>query len=128
MVPANYVQSLVQYAEVRGAKGLQTLLDFHDELFDRVRAEEGSSVVNTSVNGKAFGFQVNMTVEEQFGAVGEAIRELDPTDPVSGRVRNTRADFRNLILRPIPLRRRLVASLATTPRWIRPRGPASISS
>lgn len=92
-VPPNYVQSLVQYAEVRGAKGKQELLDLHASLFERIQAEEGVAVVNTSVNGKGFGFQVNMTVEEQFGAVGEAIRELDPSDPISGRVVQTSADF-----------------------------------
>jgi hypothetical protein len=96
-VPPNYVQSLVQYAEVRGAKGKQTLLDFHQSLFDRIQAEEGAAVVNTSINGKGLGFQVTMTVEEQFGAVGEALRELDPTDPVSGRVVQTSADFRCLL-------------------------------
>jgi hypothetical protein len=93
MVPPNYVQSLVQYAETRGALGLQQLLDLHASLFDRIVAEEGASVVNTSINGKALGFQVNMTVEEQFAAVGEAIRELDPTDPISGRVVCTTPNF-----------------------------------
>lgn len=95
-VPPNYVQSLVQYAETRGAKGKQELLDLHERLFDRVQAEEGSAVVNSSINGKSLGFQITMTVEEQFGAVGEAIRELDPTDATSGRVRCTRADFSGL--------------------------------
>lgn len=93
MVPPNYVQSLVQYAEVRGALGKQQLLDLHASLFDRIVDEEGSSVVNTSINGKSLGFQVNMTVEEQFGAVGEAIRELDPTDATSGRVVCTTPNF-----------------------------------
>jgi hypothetical protein len=93
MVPPNYVQSLVQYAETRGALGKQQLLDLHASLFDRIVAEEGSSVVNSSINGKSLGFQVNMTVEQQFGAVGEAIRELDPTDQVSGRIVQTSADF-----------------------------------
>ncbi|TMJ17849.1 MAG: hypothetical protein E6G94_01255 [Alphaproteobacteria bacterium] len=92
-VPPNYVQSLVQYAEVRGTKGRQELLDFHESLFERIKAEEGSAVVNSSINGKALGFQVTMTVEEQFGAIGEAIRELDPTDPVSGRIVATYPDF-----------------------------------
>jgi hypothetical protein len=93
MVPPNYVQSLVHYAEVRGAKGKQILLDLHETLFDRIQSQEGSAVVNSSINGKSLGFQVNMTVEEQFACVGEAIRELDPTDPVSGRVVCTIPDF-----------------------------------
>jgi hypothetical protein len=92
-VPPNYVQSLVQYAEVRGTKGKQELLDWHESLFNRIKAEEGSAVVNSSINGKALGFQITMTVEEQFAAVGEAIRELDPTDPISGRVVCTTPDF-----------------------------------
>jgi hypothetical protein len=95
-VPPNYVQSLVQYAEVRGTKGKQELLDLHELLFARVTAEEGSAVVNSSINGKALGFQITMTVEEQFGAIGEAIRELDPTDPISGRVVATYPDFSGL--------------------------------
>lgn len=97
-VPPNYVQGLITFAEPRGALGKQELLDFHKKLWDRIQAEEGSAVVNSSINGKSLGFQVTMTVEEQFGAVGEAIRELDPTDPISGRVRCTRADFSNLQL------------------------------
>jgi hypothetical protein len=96
MVPPNYVQSLVQYAETRGAKGLQELLDLHETLFARVTAQEGSAVVNSSINGKSLGFQVTMTVEEQFACVGEAIRELDPTDPISGRVVATYPDFSGL--------------------------------
>jgi hypothetical protein len=97
-VPSNYVQGLIRFAEPRGAKGKQELLDFHTKLWDRIQAEEGSAVVNSSINGKALGFQVTMTVEEQFGAVGEALAELDPTDPVSARVRCTRANFMNLQL------------------------------
>jgi hypothetical protein len=96
MVPPNYVQGLITFAEPRGALGRQELLDFHKKLWDRIQAEEGTAVVNSSINGKALGFQINMTVEEQFGAVAEALRELDPTDPVIGRVRNTRADFSQL--------------------------------
>jgi hypothetical protein len=95
-IPANYVQSLVQYATVNGAKGKQQLLDLHNSLFDRITREEGSAVVNSSINGKAFGFQITMTVEEQFAAVGQAIRELDPTDPEIARVVSTGADFRCL--------------------------------
>jgi hypothetical protein len=95
-VPPNYVQSLVQYAQTRGAKGKQELLDLHEALFARVTAQEGSAVVNSSINGKALGFQITMTVEEQFGAIGEALRELDPTDPISGRVVCTSPDFSRL--------------------------------
>jgi hypothetical protein len=95
-VPPNYVQSLVRYAAPRGQVGKQELLDFHERLFQRIQAEEGSAVVNSSINGKALGFQITMTVEEQFGAVGEALAELDPTDALIARIRNTRADFSQL--------------------------------
>jgi hypothetical protein len=81
-VPANYVQSLVQYAEgPRRRKANRSCSIFTSRCSTGSQAEEGSAVVNSSINGKALGFQITMTVEEQFGAVGEAIRELDPTDP-----------------------------------------------
>jgi hypothetical protein len=66
------------------------------DLRQKIRAKQDADRAaprNSSINGKALGFQVTMTVEEQFGAVGEAIRELDPTDPISGRVVATYPDF-----------------------------------
>ena len=91
-VPPTYVQGLVTYAEARGDLGKQKLLDLHERLFERIEKNEGKELVNSSINGKSFGFQVNMTVEEQFAAVGEAVRELTGDDKVT----QTYADFTGL--------------------------------
>ena len=75
--PKTFVAALVTYATTLAAVGRQQILDEFVELFARVNAGEGTQLVNSSVNGKSFGFQVNMTVEEKFAAFGEAIREID---------------------------------------------------
>jgi hypothetical protein len=96
-VPDNYVSSLVRYAKPRGAAGKQKLLDLHETLFERIEKNQGKELVNSSINGKTFGFQVTMTVEEQFGAIGDALAELDPAD-ADAKIVCTRADFRGLQL------------------------------
>jgi len=94
-VPPNFVQALVQYADAKGAPGLQELNDRFDELFAQIKNGEGQqTVVNSSINGKALGFQTEMTVAEEFAAVGQALRELDVDN--AGRVVCTYPDFSSL--------------------------------
>lgn len=77
MVPPNYVDSLVKYAESKGEPlGSQMLSDFQDRLWERMQAGEGKELVNSNVNGRAYGWQVNMSVEEQFGALTQALSTL----------------------------------------------------
>lgn len=77
MVPPNYVSSLIAFAEGQGEPvGSQKLRDFHAELFDQISSGDGTKIVSSNVNGRAFTFQVTMTVEEQFAAVGQAIKAL----------------------------------------------------
>ena len=76
MIPAGYVQSLVDYAEIVGALGTQQIKDEIETLFARVNAEEGKAVVNSALNGKNFGWQVTMTVEEKFRVFVQAYKIL----------------------------------------------------
>jgi hypothetical protein len=74
--PSGYVQALVSYAEIFGAKAVQEIKDEIVLLFARVNAEEGKATVNSSVNGRNFGFEVTMTVEEKFTAFVRAYKLL----------------------------------------------------
>lgn len=76
MVPAGYVQALVDYGEIFGAKAVQQIKDELESLFERKNTEGGMAVVNSSLAGKSFGFQVNMTLEEKFTAFAKAYKAL----------------------------------------------------
>jgi hypothetical protein len=76
MVPAGYVQGLVDYAEIFGAVAVQQIKDELVTLFERKNAEGGLAVVNSTLSGKSFGFQVNMTLEEKFSAFAQAYKIL----------------------------------------------------
>lgn len=92
MIPAGYKESLVTYAETMGAKGVQEITDEYVSLFALSRENKGLSLINSSINGKAFGFNVDMTVEEKFTVFGAALREINGDGPVV----NTIPDFRCL--------------------------------
>lgn len=92
LIPPGFVQALVTYAEVAG--GTQELKNEFETLFTRIKSGEGSAIVSTSVNGKSFGYEVTVTVEELFSAYGEALRQLN--DDASGQVVCTYADFSRL--------------------------------
>lgn len=91
MIPSGYVAALVTYADVMGALGAQQVRDEWQSLFERMNAEGGLAVVNSTLSGKTFGFQVNMTLEEKFTAFSEALREINGTTATS-----TRACFPNI--------------------------------
>jgi hypothetical protein len=76
MVPAGYVQALVDYGEIFGAKAVQQIKDELESLFERKNTEGGTAVVNSTISGKSFGFQVNMTLEEKFSAFAQAYKTL----------------------------------------------------
>jgi hypothetical protein len=76
MVPAGYVQALVDYGEIFGAKAVQQIKDELESLFERKNAEGGLAVVNSTLAGKSFGFVVNMTLEEKFSAFARAYKAL----------------------------------------------------
>jgi hypothetical protein len=76
MIPGGYIQSLVDYAEIFGALGTQQIKDEITTLFAQMNAEEGKAIVNSGLNGKSFGFQVTMTVEEKFTAFVRAYKIL----------------------------------------------------
>jgi hypothetical protein len=73
-VPSGYVQAIVDYAEIFGALGTQRVLDEMEVLYNRMQAEEGKTVVNSSVNGRNFGFELTMTVEQKFTAFVRAYK------------------------------------------------------
>jgi hypothetical protein len=91
MIAPGFKAALVTYAESLGTVGLQALVDEHAELYAKVIAGDGTQLVNSTINGKGFGFQVNMTIEEKFSVFGEAIREIS-----GDTVQRTIADFRCL--------------------------------
>jgi hypothetical protein len=92
MTPPGFVQALVTRADLKGAEGTQELSDLLDDLFDLIAQKKGKELVSSSINGKSFAFAVNMTVEEAFGAVGEALRELNPIEN-GGKIPQTYGDF-----------------------------------
>lgn len=92
MTPPGYVQALVTRADIKGAAGLQELNDLFDSLFAKITGNKGKELVSSSINGKSFGFQVNMTNEEAFAAVGEALRQIND-QANGGAIPQTYADF-----------------------------------
>jgi hypothetical protein len=92
LIPPGFVQALITYADVNGDAGVITT-EFN-ALYARIKAGEGAAIVSTSVNGKSFGYEVTVTVEELFSAYGEALRQLK--DDASGATVATYADFSQL--------------------------------
>lgn len=92
LLPPGFVAALVTYAETIGST--QDLQDEFECLFTRIKAGEGSAIVSTSTNGKSFGYEVTVTVEELFAAYGEALRQLN--DDAGGATPCTYADFSQL--------------------------------
>jgi hypothetical protein len=91
MIPAGYKEALITYADAKGAMGLQALSDEFDTLFDLINARRGKEMISSAVNGKAFGFAVQMSIEEKFSVLGQAIREIN-----GDRVTCTYPDFSSL--------------------------------
>jgi hypothetical protein len=79
MIPAGFVQALITYAEVKGDSGAAEIEAEFDALFAKVNAGEGTQLINSNVNGKAYGFAVSMTVEEKFTAFAEALKSINGT-------------------------------------------------
>lgn len=94
LIPPGFVQALITYADVNGDDGAAEIETQFNALFARIKAGEGSAIVNTSVNGKSFGYEVTVTVEELFTAYGEAVRQIK--DDASGQVVASYADFSQL--------------------------------
>ena len=94
MIPQGYVQALVSRAERKGAAGIQELKELADSLFDLISGNKGKDLVAHSINGKSYGWAVNMTNQEALSAVEQALREL--ADDGTGSTPATYADFRCL--------------------------------
>jgi hypothetical protein len=73
-IPSGYVQALVDYADVFGTKAVQEIKDELEVLFAKMKSEDGKTAVNSSVNGRNFGFEVTMTVEQKFAAFVRAYK------------------------------------------------------
>ncbi len=72
MDSAAFINALVEYAEqIDDVTPLETQ---RDALWTRMLAGEGKTLINTSVNGKSFGFFMQVTVEDQFAAFVQAIK------------------------------------------------------
>ena len=73
MIPAGFVQSLIDYAEQLGSS--TALEQERDKLFARMQnGEDLKTLITASPGGKNFTFQVSMTLEEKFHAYVEAIK------------------------------------------------------
>lgn len=83
MIPAGYVQALVTYADVLGDTGEAVITEEFQSLFTKMQAGEGKELINSNVNGRAYGFTVSMTVEEKFTAFGEALKQINGTSVVT---------------------------------------------
>ncbi len=94
LIPPGFVQALVTYVDVNGDDGVLEIENEFNALYARIKAGEGSAVVSTSTNGKAFGYEVTVTVEELFAAYAEALRQIN--DDASGGIVATYADFSDL--------------------------------
>lgn len=88
--PAGFVQSLVDYAEA--IEDVTPLEEERDALFLRIKSGEGGALITATINGKTFGFQGNMTVEEKFTAFVQAVKEYNGTA-----VHMTYADFSGIV-------------------------------
>lgn len=78
--PPGYVDALVTYAETSGSVG-----ELEGELavlFRRMQDNDGKEIIASTINGKYFGFQVSLTVEEKFSAFAQAIRILNGNSAV----------------------------------------------
>ncbi len=90
---ARLKDALVTYAERKGSAGVREISDEFDALFARLTADTGAGkeLLNSSVNGKTFGWQVTTTVEQRLAVFGEALREIN-----GDRIVATSPDFRSL--------------------------------
>jgi hypothetical protein len=72
-VPPGFVQSLVDYAELKNDVTLLTAeLDL---IFAQLQGgTPGSTLVSATVNGQSFGFSGTMTLEDKFRAFADAIK------------------------------------------------------
>lgn len=69
---AAFISSLVEYAEqIDDVSPLETE---RDALWTRMLAGDGKTLTSTSVSGKAFMFQVMMSIEDRFAAFVQAIK------------------------------------------------------
>lgn len=74
-IPAGFVDALVTYADAVGSDN-----DLQSELlnlFALIQNQKGKEVIASTINGKYFGFEVTMTVEEKFTAFAQAIRRFN---------------------------------------------------
>jgi len=88
--PSGFVQALVDYAEA--IEDVTPLEDERDKLYAQIAGGEGGALITATINGKTFGFQASMTVEEKFSAFVEAIKEFK-----GQRVTMTYADFSRIV-------------------------------
>src|SRR6266496_2041867 len=70
---AAFTKALVSYAEAIGdADALETE---RDALFDRlISGEDGKSMIASTINGKYFGWQITLTIEEKFQCFVNAVK------------------------------------------------------
>lgn len=73
-VPAGFVQALVDYAEA--IEDVTPLERERDALYARMQGGESGALTTATINGKTFGFQASVTVEEKFTAFVQAIKEF----------------------------------------------------
>ena len=78
VIPEGFVEALILYADM-GDEGADEIRDQFKSLYDQVKSGNGKQLVTSAINGKNFGFQVSMTVEEAFACYARALKEIDGT-------------------------------------------------
>ena len=66
------VNAIVTYADVKGDSS-DVEAEF-DSLFAAVTAGLGKTLINANINGKGFGYEITISVEDKFSAFAEAMR------------------------------------------------------
>jgi hypothetical protein len=74
-VDAGYVRALVLWAKL-SPTGLADLRAELMRLYDASKSGGGKTLTSTTINGKSAGWSVQMTAEDKFTAVAEALQIL----------------------------------------------------
>jgi hypothetical protein len=74
-VDASYVRALVLWAKL-SPTGLADLRAEFMRLYDEAKTGNGKTLTSTTVNGKSAGWSIQMTTEQKFTAVAEALQIL----------------------------------------------------
>lgn len=88
MADADYIAALVSFGKLNPAN-IQTLKNDFSALYVKIRAGNGRSVSSVTIPGQTVSWAPGITLDDQFAALGEALRQLSGT----GIIRRTSARY-----------------------------------